>query len=76
MGRARRGTRQNSKVYKNIDGYMLEYVYHSLPTLIIFIAFLIRNESRITKIETTLDLHVKSHNLFLKTLGCSKDINK
>jgi len=47
---------------------MLEYVYHSLPTLIIFIAFLIRNESRITKIETTLNLHIKNHNSFLQTL--------
>ena len=55
---------------------MLEYIYHSLPTLIIFIAFLIRNESRITKIETTLDLHIKNHNSFLKTLSCAKDAEK
>ena len=55
---------------------MIEYMLQSLPLLVLFVVFLIRNESRITKIETTLDLHIKSHNLFLKTLGCSKDIDK
>jgi len=55
---------------------MIEYMLQSLPLLVLFVIFLIRNESRITKIETTLDLHIKNHNSFLKTLECSKDIDK
>lgn len=52
---------------------MIEYIYNSLPTFMLVLVFFVRNEYRITKIETTLDLHVKNHNTFLSTLGRRRD---
>ena len=48
---------------------MINYFFASLPLLIVFLTFLIRNETRITRIETTLDIHIENHNAFLSTLG-------
>ena len=57
----------------NARNNMIEYLTLSITLIAFLIAFLIRNETRIARLETLVELHIKNHNLFLKTLRGCKD---